>query len=145
MGPHTQIRGELLLFAHGGSIRIGAYCYLGENSKIWSGAEIVVGDRVLIAHNVTIMDNLTHPLDAKQRHQHFKNIVLTGHPTAIDLDDRPVRIEDDVWIGCNCVINRGVSIGKAAVVAAGSVVTKDVPAFTLVAGNPAREIRRLDQ
>jgi acetyltransferase-like isoleucine patch superfamily enzyme len=124
---------------------MGAYCYLGVNSKVWSGAEIAIGDRVLIAHNVTIMDNLTHPLDATQRHQHFKDIISKGHPVTIDLDDRPVRIEDDVWIGCNCVVTRGVSIGKGAVVAAGSVVTKDVPAFTLVAGNPAREIRRLDQ
>lgn len=55
----------------------------------------------------------------------------------------PVRIEDHAWVGFNVIILKGVTIGEGAIVAAGSVVTKDVPAFTVVAGNPARVIREL--
>ena len=143
IGANTHVRGELLLFGHGGRIKIGNDCYVGEHTRIWSGCEIVIGDRVLIAHHVTIMDNLTHPLDAEERHRHFKAIVNSGHPTDIDLNDSPVRIEDDAWIGCNCVINRGTTIGRAAIVAAGSVVTKSVPKFAVVAGNPAQTIKLL--
>jgi acetyltransferase-like isoleucine patch superfamily enzyme len=58
------------------------------------------------------------------------------------VEERPVVIEDDVWIGFGSAVLKGVTIGRGAVVAAMSVVTKDVPAYTIVAGNPAREIGR---
>jgi acetyltransferase-like isoleucine patch superfamily enzyme len=145
IGRMTHIRGELLTFAHGGCIAIGEYCYLGEASRIWSARSIRIGNRVLIAHNVTILDNLTHPISASARHEHFKEIIGSGHPTQISLDERPVEIEDDTWIGCMCVVLRGVSIGQGAIVGAGSVVTEDVPAWTIVAGNPARVVRELGE
>lgn len=143
VGPHSHIRGELLLFGHGGRIRIGAYCYVGEQTRIWSALSIDIGDRVLISHLVTIVDNLTHPLDAGARHAQFRAIVTGGHPTAIDLGERAVVIGDDAWIGAHAVILRGVTIGSGAIIGAGSVVTKDVEPNTLVAGNPARLVRRL--
>ena len=124
---------------------MGEYCYLGENSKIWSAKEIVIGNRVLIAHNVSIFDSLTHPISSKARHLQFKEIITSGHPNAIDLDESSVCINDDVWIGCMSVILRGVSIGEGAIVGAGSVVTKDVPPWTIVAGNPARVIREIPE
>lgn len=58
---------------------------------------------------------------------------------------RPVVIRDKVWLGFNVIVLKGVTIGEGSVVAAGSVVTRDVPDFTLVAGNPARFIRSLVQ
>lgn len=54
-----------------------------------------------------------------------------------------ITIRDDAWIGMNCIILKGVTIGEGAIVGAGSVVTKDVPAWTLVAGNPARVIKQI--
>jgi acetyltransferase-like isoleucine patch superfamily enzyme len=140
IGAHSHIRGELLLMGHGGKITIGDYCYVGEQTRIWSGLDIHIGNRVLIAHLVSIMDNLTHPLDPAARHDHYKAILETGHPRTIDLGDAAVRIEDDVWICAHAVILRGVTIGRAAVVAAGAVVTDDVPPGKIVAGNPARVI-----
>jgi Acetyltransferase (isoleucine patch superfamily) len=122
---------------------MGEYCYVGENSKIWSGAEIKIGDRVLIGHNSSIFDSDTHPLNPRERHAQYVDIITTGHPTRIDLREEPVLIEDDVWIGCNVVVLKGVSIGRGAVVGAGSVVTKDVRAYVIVAGNPARIVREL--
>jgi len=144
IGRFTHIRGELLTFAHGGAISIGEYCYVGEATRIWSARSIRIGNRVLIAHNVTILDNLTHPIGARARHEHFKHIITEGHPDRIDLGERAVDIGDDVWIGCMSIVLRGVSLGRGAIVGAGSVVTEDVPPWTIVAGNPARIMRELD-
>ena len=141
----TVIEGELLIFASSGRITIGDYCFIGKDSRIWSAVELKIGDRVLISHNVNIHDTNTHPLAAKDRHTEFKEMV-DGPPfrQLFEIGKAPVTIEDDVWIGFNSTILKGVTIGRGAIVAAGSLVTKDVPPFTLVGGNPAQVIRKLD-
>lgn len=141
IGKNAVVSGELLVFAHGGQINIGEWTFVGPGSRVWSGASIQVGDRVLISHNVNIFDNLTHPLDAETRHEHFKRMMTSGHPRDVDLGDRPVVIGDDAWIGAGACVLRGITIGKRAVVGAGSVVTRDVPDDTTVAGNPAVVVR----
>jgi acetyltransferase-like isoleucine patch superfamily enzyme len=135
------VRGELLVFGHGGRITMGDWCYVGEQTRIWSSCSISIGNRVLISHLVTIMDNLTHPEDPAARHAQFRAIVETGFPTDDDLGERPVTIGDDVLIGGHSLVLRGVTIGRGAIVGAGSVVTKDVAPMTIVAGNPARYVR----
>jgi maltose O-acetyltransferase len=141
IGAHCHILGQLLVFRHGGTILIGESCFFGENSRIWSAHSIVIGNRVLISHNVNIHDNNSHSLSAAARHVHFNQIFSTGHPAVLlDVPSAPIVIEDDVWIGFNSTILKGVTIGKGAVVGAGSVVTKDVAAYTIVAGNPATAI-----
>jgi acetyltransferase-like isoleucine patch superfamily enzyme len=144
LGENSVIAGEVLVFPHGGKIEIGNWCFLGANSRVWSGASISIGDRVLISHDVNIFDNLTHPVDAKARHAHFRAISTTGHPADIDLGDRPVVIEDDAWVSAGACIMRGVTVGKGAIVGAHAVVTADVPPYSIVAGNPARIIRTVD-
>lgn len=144
VGPHSHIFGELLIFRHGGRIDIGSWCYIGEGSRIWSADSIVIGDRVLISHSANVFDNLTHPLRAKARHEQVKEIFNSGHPKNICLGERPVRICDDAWIGANAIVLRGVTIGQGAIVAAGAVVTKDVPSHSVVAGNPAVLVKELD-
>ena len=143
IGKNTVVAGELLVFPHGGSISIGEWCYIGEGARIWSSMSIELHDRVLISHNVNIFDSLTHPVNARQRHLQFNSIKSVGHPSAINLDEKPVKIKDDAWIGANASLLRGVTINEGAIVGVGSVVTRDVPAFTIVAGNPARVIREL--
>ena len=143
VGQHSRILGELLTFAHGGEISIGEWCYVGEGSRIWSAASIVIGNRVLISHSANVFDNLTHPIGAVARHQQIRQIFSDGHPREISLDEKPVRICDDVWIGAGAMVLRGVTVGEGGIVAAGAVVTKDVPAFSIVAGNPAVLIREL--
>jgi len=143
VGADSIIRGELLTFAHGGRIELGAWCYVGEGSRIWSAASVRIGDRVLIAHGVNIFDNLTHPIDPAARHEQIRKIFTTGHPRELDLDEHPVAIGDDAWIGAGAFVMRGVQVGARAIVAAGAVVTKDVAEGTVVAGNPARVIRSI--
>ncbi len=145
IGSYTHIKGELLTFAHGGSINIGEYCYVGDHSRIWSAKQITIGDRVLISHNVNVFDSNTHPVNSSKRHQQFKDIIFSGHPSQIDLHERSVIIENDVLIGCMSIILKGVTIGEGAIVGAGSVVTKDVPPWTIVAGNPAKIIREIPE
>ena len=122
---------------------IGQYCYIGKDSRIWSSVNISIGDRVLISHNVNIFDNITHPLSPKARHEQFKEIISKGHPKKIDLDEQPITISNDALIGCMSIILRGITVGEGAVVGAGSVVTKDVPPYTIVAGNPAKIIKEI--
>ena len=143
IGGHSHIRGELMIFGHGGKITIGEWCYVGVGTRIWSAAAIEIGNRVLISHSVNIFDNLTHPLLAAQRHEQIKQIFTRGHPRKISLDEKPVKIGDDAWIGACAMVLRGVSVGEGGIVAAGAVVTKDVPAYSIVAGNPAVVVREL--
>jgi acetyltransferase-like isoleucine patch superfamily enzyme len=145
IGAHSIIRGELMVFGHGGQLGIGESCYVGEGTRIWAAESILIGDRVLISHNVNIFDSLTHPLSAAKRHQQFVDIATTGHPRKIDLGERPIVIEADALIAAGVTILRGVTVGHGAIVGAGSVVTKTVPPFCIVAGNPARIIRELTE
>lgn len=143
IGAFTHVRGELLTFGHGGAIRIGEYCYVGENTRIWSGKSIDIGDRVLISHNCNIFDNDTHPTNPRERHEQFKAIISTGQPGNINLNDKAIVIEDDVLIGANVSVLKGVRVGRGAVIGIGSVVLRDVPSYTIVAGNPAKIIREI--
>jgi acetyltransferase-like isoleucine patch superfamily enzyme len=146
IGASSVVRGELQTFAHGGKIEIGAWCYVGEQTRIWSASSIKIGDRVLIAHGVNIFDNLTHPISAQARHLQIREIFTTGHPRQqLDLDEQPIRICDDAWIGAGAIILRGISVGARAIVAAGSVVTRNVESDTIVAGNPASVVKHLHE
>lgn len=128
IGERTVIAGQLQTFGHGGRIEIGDWCYVGPGSRIWSSASVTIGHRVLISHNVNVHDTNSHPVDAAARHSHFVDIVERGHPRHIDsIVAAPVVIGDDVWIGFNSVVLKGVTIGRGAIIAAGSIVTRDVP------------------
>jgi maltose O-acetyltransferase len=146
IGKQSHIRGELLVFPHGGIIQVGETCYVGRDTHIWSSASIAIGNRVLISHGVNIHDNNSHSHSAALRHIHFKTIFSTGHPAILDdVASASVVIEDDVWIGFNSTILKGVRIGRGAIVGAASVVTKDIAPYTIVAGNPARVIGAAQQ
>ena len=143
IGDNTHILGQIIAYP-GGAIKIGDFCYVSVDSRIWSFASVKIGNRVLIAHNVNIFDSQTHSFSAAHRHQEFLHVLFNQEPPPeTDIGKAPVFIDDDVWIACGAIILQGVSIGRGAIVGAGSVVTKDVPAWTLVAGNPARVIRAL--
>jgi acetyltransferase-like isoleucine patch superfamily enzyme len=141
----TVIRGDIIIFAHNGKVEIGEDCYVGEHARIWSASSIKIGNRVLISHNVNIHDTNAHSTDPNLRHLHFKHIMEKGHPFNNDFDivSLPVVIGDDVWIGFNSTILKGVTIGEKSIVSACSVVTESIPPHVIVAGNPARITKKL--
>lgn len=144
VGAHTSLRGELLVFWDGGRITLGEWCYVGLHSRIWSQAGVTIGDRVLISHMVDIHDTDGHPIDARDREEDARAILSrSAYVTPTKTASAPVVIGNDVWIGFKASILKGVRIGDGAIVAACSVVTKDVPARVVVAGNPARVVREL--
>ncbi len=108
----------------GARIEIGHGTYLNRNTEIVAAKAVSIGRDCKIARDVIIMDTDQH--------------ALPGQELAI----RPVRVGDRVWIGARALILKGVTIGDDAVVAAGAIVTRDVPPRGVVAGNPARLIRQ---
>ncbi|MGY3457603.1 acetyltransferase-like isoleucine patch superfamily enzyme [Bradyrhizobium sp. LM3.4] len=82
IGSHSHVRGELMILGHGGQITIGEWCYVGVGTRIWSGASIDIGNRVLISHSVNIFDNLSHirsvPLSGTNRRSRFSLPVTQG-------------------------------------------------------------------
>lgn len=145
IGERTCVRGMLEIQREQGKIFIGDDCYVGDHSRIWSADSIIIGNNVLIAHNVNIFDNDTHPIDKYERRDDAMEIIWNGtRNNYSSLHCKPVAIGNDVWIGCNSIILKGVTIGEGSIVAAGSVVTKDVPENVIVAGNPAKIVKRLE-
>lgn len=144
VGDYSHIEGEIFLLTPQSRCRIGNYCFLGADSRLWVQGTMTIGDFVLIGPRVDIFDGDSHPLDATRRREDAidqferKRMMDYGKVEAAD-----VVIENDVWIGTKSTITKGVRLGRGCVVAAGSVVTRDVEPLTLVGGNPAREIKKL--
>jgi acetyltransferase-like isoleucine patch superfamily enzyme len=138
VGARSLIAGQLQVFKPGAIISIGSYCYVGDHSRIWCAAGVTIGDRVLISHNVNIHDHNGHSTSASKRGQQTMLVLDGATDTMPDVKSSPISIEDDVWIGFNATILRGVRIGKGAIIGAGSVVTKDVPAYAVIVGAPQR-------
>jgi acetyltransferase-like isoleucine patch superfamily enzyme len=114
----------------------GAKIIIGNNvgisgSTISADTTVTIGNSVLIGTGCIISDTDAHPIKAEDRMDHTKTL------------SKPIIIDDDVFIGARSIILKGVKIGKGSVVGAGSVVTKDVPPFCIVAGNPAKIVKYL--
>src|SRR6185369_1556591 len=105
---------------------------------------IELGSHCLVSWNVGIADSDFHPLEPAQRLVDAKALApfYKDRPPRPKLITAPVVIADNVWIGMNAVILKGVTIGENSVVAAGAVVTKSVPANVVVAGNPAVVVKK---
>lgn len=106
-------------------LSIGTRTQIGDNTQIHCGQRIEIANDVMISWGCSIMDRDFHPLEGEHEER------------------APVIIEAHAWIGCQCIILKGIRIGEGAIVAAGAVVTRDVPPHSVVAGNPARIIRQL--
>lgn len=116
---------------YGKNIHVGKDFVANFNVTILDIAPVNIGDYCMIGPN-TLITTVGHPLTASGRRKKLAQA-------------KPVNIGNDVWIGGNCVILPGINIGNNVIIAAGSVVTKDVPDNTLVAGIPAKKIRELEE
>ena len=114
---------------YGSHISIGDCTYINFNLTVLDEAPVTIGSHVFIGPGCSLL-TAVHPLDAQERNKGIEKAL-------------PITIGDNVWLGGNVTVLPGVSIGEGSVIGAGSVVTRDVPPRTVVAGNPARIIRWL--
>lgn len=146
VGNNSHISGTLIIFPYGGEIQIGDNCYIGDLSRLWSAEKITIGNDVLISHNVNIIDTNSHEINAQERAENGREILKNGLPKRKgNVLSSPIVIGDNVWINFNAIILKGVTIGKGSIIAAGTVITKDVPEYSFVAGNPGKIIKMLDK
>lgn len=158
MGEHTRltiakdciIGGSFVFESSEGKVTIGEHTYIGGSTFI-SRSSISIGSNVTIAWGCTIYDHDSHSLNYMERRKDISDELddirngrnFIAHKNWDVVNSKPITICDDAWIGMNCIILKGVTIGEGAIVGAGSVVTKDVPAWTVVAGNPAKVVKTL--
>jgi len=127
-----------------GRVRLGDFT-LVHGARIICDSEIIIGDYGLISWNVVLMDTYRLPSNPPQRRRELQRAAADVErrfpPAATGLESSPIRIERNVWVGFDSCILPGVTIGEGSIVGARSVVTENVPPYTIVAGNPARIIR----
>lgn len=143
IGSDSIINGNYIFETEKGAIRIGNRTYVGGGTFI-SINEIEIGDDVMIAWGGTFLDHNSHSTDWKDRQ---KDVVVCRDKSLKKdwevVKSSPIRIKNKAWIGFNVIVLKGVTIGEGAIVAAGSVVTKDVDDYTIVGGNPANFIKNI--
>jgi acetyltransferase-like isoleucine patch superfamily enzyme len=135
--------GQISFERDNASVIIGKNTFIGASHLICSRS-IDIGDDVLISWGCVIADHNSHSIRFSER----KNDVLDwydGTKNWTHVVDKPIQIKNKVWIGMNSIVLKGVTVGEGAIVGAGSVVTKDVLPWTIVAGNPAVLIRELKE
>lgn len=130
----------------GGQIKIGPYSTIRYKTIINSAMGINIGKYSIISNNVTIFDHNSHPTAPKKRIDMCKEGFFYGDLwSSKHAEKSKVTIEDNVWIGQNALILKGVTIGKGSIVASNAVVTKSVPPYSIAAGNPAKIVKQIKE
>jgi acetyltransferase-like isoleucine patch superfamily enzyme len=134
VGEHTLLEPQVWLTGPGDArIRIGSGTFLNIGVMIASVGLVEIGDHVMFANGCFVTDG-NHRFDDPDRPVPWQGFSSKG----------PTRVGDNVWCGANVVITSGVTVGERAVIGANSVVTTDIPPFSLAAGVPARVLRQID-
>ena len=151
IGVDSIIEARITIENEFGHIQIGARTFIGSSSLI-STKSIIIGNDVLISWGCTIIDTDSHSVLWEERKYDVENWKkgidekeFGMHKNWSCVKSNPIVIKDKSWIGFNSIILKGVTIGEGAIIGAGSVVTKDVPDYTIAAGNPAKIIRQLSE
>ena len=153
IGEDSIVGCTFIFESNQGNVTIGKRCYIGAGSSMIARNKIMIGDDVTIAGGVTLYTHNSHSLDWHDRvddiatiNANFRKGMGMGENKNWDVvKEGPIVIESKVWIGMNVIVLKGVTIGEGAIVGAGSVVTKDVPAWSIVAGNPARIVKKIER
>jgi acetyltransferase-like isoleucine patch superfamily enzyme len=141
---------QIIFETEEGVVTFGNRVFIG-NSQIICRSAVNFGSDIFIAWGCTFYDHDSHSLNYLDRQQDLKTqmedfrkgLSFVHNKDWSKVKSRPITVKDNAWIGMNCLILKGVTIGEGAIVGAGSVVTKDVPDWTMVGGNPARVIKQL--
>lgn len=151
VGKGCFLQSQFIFEKDSGHIKIGDNVHIGFGTKLISVEGIEIGNDVIIAWDCTIYDHNSHSIYWSERkndvRQECRDFLESGNSIYqkdwSNVKTAPIVIKDKVWIGFGVTILKGVSIGEGAVIAAGSVVTKDVPAYTVVRGNPAVIVKNI--
>jgi acetyltransferase-like isoleucine patch superfamily enzyme len=141
VGRHCFIRDKIVFERPGARLSVGDRTYLG-NGLIAIAQSVEIGSDVMFGWGVTIVDHNSHGVAFSHRRGDTERW-LSGEKDWSNVKIAPVFIGDKAWIGFNATILKGVSVGEGSVVAAGAIVTKSLPPWTVAAGNPARVVREL--
>lgn len=148
IGHHCRISGSITCKSTG-NVEIGNYSVVQNHSAILCLQHVKIGHYVGIADGTLIVDNNNHRTEPEERVKHRVR-VAPGGPGYPGLgngwelsESSPIIIEDVVWVGRMCAIMKGVTIGEGAIVASNSIVTKDIPPYTIAAGNPAKIVKKI--
>lgn len=136
-----NIRGCLHVESSHSFIEIGDNVGIS-SACLWAKKSIIIGNNVNIGGDSIIIDTDSHPHNYLHRRNEYKKILGKEYTNIIPSE--PIEIGDDVWIGARCIILKGVHIGARSIIAAGSVVVKDVPSDVVAGGNPCKVIRRMN-
>ena len=137
-----NIRGSLYTMTKEARIEIGDRVGIS-SACLWAKDHIKIGNDVNIGGDCLIIDNDAHPIEYLERRSSF--IKTEGIDVFYSrINSAPIKIDDDVWIGARCQILKGVHIGPRSIIAAGSIVNKDIPADVLAGGVPCKVIRSLN-
>lgn len=140
LGDKSIFEGTFFFDRPNAKIEIGDRTFIGSGTKLVAASNITIGSDVLISWGCTIVDHNSHAVKFEERKSDVVNWGQ-GKKDWTYVKIEPTIIEDKVWIGFDVKILKGIKIGEGAVIAAGSVVTKNVEPYTIVGGNPARYIK----
>jgi acetyltransferase-like isoleucine patch superfamily enzyme len=141
VGEDSIVHADIRFEASGGEIQIGSRTFIGRSSLVCYRS-ITIGDDVIMSWGITIVDHDSHSIDWANRSDDVREWGQ-GRKNWQHIAHSPVLIADKAWIGFNVNILKGVAVGEGAVIGACSVVTRDVPPYSVVVGNPARVVRSL--
>lgn len=153
IGDHCLLGVSIYLETPAAKVIIGNRVYMG-NSSIIAKTSIILGDDIMVAWGVTFYDHDSHSLDYRNRdldikQTYFDYINEKGNYLKNKnwdvVNSAPIKIENHAWIGAEAMILKGVTVGEGAIIGARSVVTKDVPPYCVVAGNPAKVVKQLER
>lgn len=146
IGKDSVIDGSINL--ENAEMKIGDRVLINEGTTFYCSNGITIGNDVMISWGCTIIDSNMHSTLSKERLKDTKNAreqiesnTMGKNMNRSEIKSAPIEIKDKAWIGFNSIIMKGVTIGKGAIVGAGSVVVKDVPDYAVVGGNPAQIIK----
>ena len=142
VGDRCLVQGALITEAPNSVISIGSNVFVGAATMIVAVESIVIEDDVLISYSCLFNDSDSHSTRLSLRRNDLQDF-LAGIRHWERAATKPIRICSGAWIGARVIITKGVTVGEGAICGMGSVVTHDVPPYTIVGGNPARVIRQL--
>ncbi|VVS90860.1 acyltransferase [Desulfoluna spongiiphila] len=149
---HSMVGCDFIFESPKGSISIGKNTFINSGTKLISRNSIKIGSHVTIAWGCTIYDHNSHSYDWNERKRDIRQQIddynsglsFTTHKNWNTVKDEPIEIKDKVWIGFDSVILKGVTIGEGAIVGARTVIRSDVDPWTVVIGNPAIVVKRIN-